>query len=169
MGTHPIFESDFDCLTEKSNEMVTKSKSKGNKGSGANNQQKSKNKKKKKSASSSVVGEKSTLLQAEEKSVLTEVQQNGSEINGNNIQEEKKVVEEKVPEPEAVENVEQVDDNDGWEVPKTKKGKGPKKTEPVKVEKNNGKKNTREAPREQPKKKEIEKEEKPEEVESEVT
>ena len=66
-----------------------------------------------------------------------------------------------------MENVEKVDDNDGWEVPKTKKGKGPKKTEPVKgnfkntyfetyfpiVEKNNGKKNTREAPREQPKKK----------------
>ena len=31
-----------------------------------------------------------------------------------------------------MENVEKVDDNDGWEVPKTKKGKGPKKTEPVK-------------------------------------
>ena len=31
-----------------------------------------------------------------------------------------------------MENVEKVDDNDGWEVPKTKKGKGQKKPEPVK-------------------------------------
>ena len=61
--------------------MVTKSKSKGNKGSGANNQQKSKNKKKKKPVAPS-----EPQVVEEQKSVLTEVQQNGSEINGNSIQ-----------------------------------------------------------------------------------
>jgi len=57
-----------------------------------------------------------------------------------------------------VENVEKSnDDNDGWEVPKSKKGKGNKKQDnTVKVDKNNGKKNTREQ-KEQPKKKEVEK------------
>ena len=67
--------------------MVTKSKSKGNKGSGANNQQKSKNKKKKKPVAPSSEpqgGTEEPVLEA--KSVLTEVQQNGSEINGNSIQ-----------------------------------------------------------------------------------
>merc|ERR1712242_655451 len=67
------------------------------------------------------------------------------------VEEEKKIVEEKVQQEQASENVAvaenkqtAADDNDGWEVPKTKKGKGAKKTENAKGDKNNGKKNTRE-------------------------
>ena len=57
----------------------------------------------------------------------------------NMFQEEKKIVEEKVQQEQASENVAvaenkqaAADDNDGWEVPKTKKGKGAKKTENAK-------------------------------------
>merc|ERR1739838_906673 len=79
------------------------------------------------------------------------------------VEEEKKItVEEKVQQEQASENVAvaenkqaAADDNDGWEVPKTKKGKGAKKTDNVKGDKNNGKKNTREQSKEQPKKKVI--------------
>ena len=57
----------------------------------------------------------------------------------NMFQEEKKIVEEKVQQEQASENVAvaenkqaAADDNDGWEVPKTKKGKGAKKIENAK-------------------------------------